>query len=566
MAPAIDSYMAYGVNSGVTRLVSTFVAWPGVAIHKCSSGQADANGNFGATTVANQQTAFNIPIYGINNEGHGTNGVLKDRLIAHGFAPSDVIKIEGSAHAGKLAGEFAGAQPPGAPAHYLWSGVETALVGAPPGTRVVIPLTQGGNDLIAQFGQYLVDTPNQPAIDAFWTSAANTAAAACESNVDYMISKKPPGVLLEIVWPSYPNLMVEDGIPIGYPPNGNPAPGAGPLTEGESPNRSVWLTQGFGFYNQAINDMRIEAQRYGVEQAALGNPFAVWYYDIFGQLTFNGDAYAANISYWNARISPDCNILNPFVPCEFALDVLSRIGGGGRSGQRGADPLIWINAVKNISQVTVNGIFHKLHNACATVAAKYQPGGPKHNPEVNVVHVDMRTAMDPDPAQISAGIPAAYVSAPKEMFVEGVHLNYDGWVQYFDRLIAQWFPRSMFADISCAPTAVPDFINTQLNTVGAVNVLLNDLEGDTTILPGSVQVLNPLNSQWGANTTTAFEGTWVVTSPTVSFIPYTDFFGNSQVTYRFRTADGRYASSTITATVAQPPPRCPPQVADLYMA
>lgn len=549
MVPAIDSYLAFGANSGTTRASAQFIAWPGVVLYEVPSGQADASGNFGATTGTaqdNQNTPF--PVYGISPEGHSANGLLKDRLIAHGgFTAGNVTKYEGSAIPGKLAGEFVGAQPTGVPTHFMWQAIDNALTTAPPGTRVVVPITQGGNDMIANFAGLL-----NPETPGFWDGVVATTAASCESNIDYIISKKPPGVLLEIVWCSYPNLLIEDGIPVGYPPNAN----------AEAPFRCVWVTNSFGFYNQAVFDQNNEINNFSAAAAYNGPqyPYFDWY-DIFPPYAFHHDfvpdIYNLNRNYWIAALNS-----------ALVSDLLCRLAQGACVGAVSIDPAIWANTVQNITQQTVNEKFHRLFNANAVTAAKYQPGGPKHNAEVNVIHVDMRSAMNPDPAQVTSGVPAQYQSAPKSRFVEGVHLNRTGFIEYWDKVIDRWFPLSMFPDISCAPTAYPDTINTAVNTPGAVDVLLNDSPGDTSIDPTSVQLLNPLFASWSGVVNTPFEGTWVVPvgSSTVTFVPYTDFFGVSVVTYRFRTLDGRYASSTITANVAQPPPRCPPQVADLFVA
>lgn len=407
LVPWGDSYMAYGANAGITRPSATFIAWPGVVLYEVSSGQADASGNFGATTDPNQwQNGFQLPIYGIGNGGHTTtvgSGILMERLmLTAGYTSNQIRKQEGSAHAGKLAAEFVIAQDPQQPTRYLWSGLTTVLAAAVAGDRVVAPTTQGGNDLIAQFtGSYLV-----PATPGFWEGKAALTASYLESNLDYLLSIKPAGVQLEVPVLTYPNLLVDDGVPLGYPPVGG-EPGA---------FRCVWLTNGFGFYNQATGDLATEASRWALTFDPSGG--IVW------SFYFN---YLQNLA--------------------LAVDPVARVFGGGAGSYQAIsnDPTVWIASVQNVTQTTVNRVFHMYAEEQRTVCEKYAVGGPKHHPEFSVVFVDMRDAMSPDPAQSS--YPIRYRSAPKSRFVEGIHLNATGWREYFDRAMERWFPRSAFQDL-----------------------------------------------------------------------------------------------------------------------
>ena len=180
--------------------------------------------------------------------------------------------------------------------------------------------------------------------------------------------------------------------------------------------RCVWLTNGFGFYNQATGDLATEASRWALTFDPSGG--IVW------STYFN---YLQNLA--------------------LAVDPVARVFGGGVGSYQAIsnDPQVWIASVQNITQTTVNRVFHMYAEEQRTVCAKYAVGGPKHHPEFSVVFVDMRDAMSPDPAQST--YPIRYRSAPKSRFVEGIHLNATGWREYFDVAMERWFPRSAFQDL-----------------------------------------------------------------------------------------------------------------------
>lgn len=557
MATFVDSYMAFGAHKGTTRPVCHFVAWPNVALFELASGQADAAGNFGAVGTT---TLFGFPVsssfiadYGVGSpgraEGHtgalGNDGLWKDRMIATKGYTSGLINKTEIAYPGLRASSYSSKIPDsvaGLPS--VWDPMKAFLTADHVGHRVVISMTQGGNDMLGAMGAKVV--PENP----LWTTLIADIATYCEQNIDEIIRINPTGQKLEIVWQSYPNLMVEDGVPGGWPP----------CATADAPFRSVWITNGFGQYYQANDDYLVEKERWAHVKAYVGPIYPYYtqpgYYTYFPTVyhppvqIYIPSAYTNNLDYWRAQLD-----------AAMASDILARAGGACQSNARSLDSEIWNATVANVNQTTINGLFHRLRDAQVVTAAKYAPGGPKYDPDVSVIYVDMTTAMTPDPLQTT--VPVQYKSAPKAKFADGIHLNKTGFIEYWDKVFASWFPRSQFNDLACVPTAYPDTLSMANNTPGTINPTLNDDPGASTF--AAVELHNTLTGTWVTTMAVAFTGTWSVSGLNVTFTPNSTFVGSTSVEYRFRAADGSYAASTITATVAPIPPNCPPQLPSLYV-
>jgi CshA-type fibril repeat protein len=112
--------------------------------------------------------------------------------------------------------------------------------------------------------------------------------------------------------------------------------------------------------------------------------------------------------------------------------------------------------------------------------------------------------------------------------------------------------------VGAAPVANADSGSTPQGFPTTVDTLANDDPGaGATLVPGSVQLVDPTSSAWATSVSILTQGTYTVdpTDGSVTFTPLTSYHGSATpVTYRVTDSDGNTATSTITVVVSAPTP------------
>ena len=110
-----------------------------------------------------------------------------------------------------------------------------------------------------------------------------------------------------------------------------------------------------------------------------------------------------------------------------------------------------------------------------------------------------------------------------------------------------------------APTAVNDTATTRQNTPATIHVLANDRPGGSTLVAGSVRLIDPQTGRPATHVTVAGVGTWTVHSDgTVTFTPAPGFTGKAVIQYQVTDSLGRTVQASITVTVTPTATTSPP--------
>ena len=223
----------------------------------------------------------------------------------------------------------------------------------------------------------------------------------------------------------------------------------------------------------------------------------------------------------------------------------------------------------------IDGTVYALTDATVTITISAQPDAPvisdinktgKKNKQIAFSDVDFTSQfIDPDndalnkikvtslPADGTLKLDGTAILVNQEiLFADLSKLSFEPSLDWFGRTSFDWeasdgalYSSSARVHITVndvlPPTAVHDNKVVNANMPEAINVLQNDVEGDLSINPSSIEVVSqPLNGQAKENV-----------DGTITYSPKNNFIGSDSFTYQVKDTDGILSNiATVTITVA----------------
>lgn len=419
MATASDSWMAWSGHVGSLVPTANFPIWSYSPILRCSVGQADGG-------VYGLQADWT----GIDERGYTPLGILTDKI--RELVDPDFLATVGyeGAFPGTQVAEWRSNIPAPGP-NYLnplsgrWAGLAPYIVANDNG---VLWFTGPGNDILAAAASTAL-TINP--IAAGWDTLIDDWEQDVRDCFDYVLTLNPTW---EIVWPTYANFLVQD-VPARRYPARNPT---------HSLPASVWATSGFGFYGQQEVDRPIEVTRWATaewkaEIAARGyDPDLPANLDvafpIFGQFYNStvGPPYFRSLRtrpYWWPGDDARRGAYETQLNLALANDLL-----GSGTQVLNLDPEFFEGAFGNITNETVNRLFQYVHDE---IRSRVTPDYPR------VISIDAWRSIPPSTTALDTwGTPEQYAPGDEALWIEGIHLNDNGYRLWLDFVIAEWAERS----------------------------------------------------------------------------------------------------------------------------
>lgn len=386
-----DSWSAWASHTGAIRSFLTFGVW-GVTFYDCCAGM----GSGGVYGIADQ-TDFSS---GVSPAGFTAQGLLKEQLARQLFRASDITVVEHALPGSSLSQWASDILPPESGKRYdpdtgKWSGgLALALQEPPaPGEERVLFVTAIGNDFLNQSSNNPV-IPRSANWDLFWAATEERVRKV----LDYIAElTEIAGTPIEVVWPSYHNFYINDGVPDRWPPRNNAAPGI---------HTSVWITQGFAAYSQWNTDAQAEINRWATAQADTGQPTHI--------LGFPTD-HGTRRNYWITQFNT-----------ALAADI---VGSGTQA--KSLNPDFWSAATANITESVLMAEMQKFDEVMAAVQPDYED-----HPWVRLRYLPVwDKALDPEPSK-PAG--PTTTTPRKAKWVEAIHLDFYGFQDWLSVVIEDW--------------------------------------------------------------------------------------------------------------------------------